>query len=148
MAKFDVLDEVIINAKPDIVYKAILSGAFRGTGADFKLLEGSNSYQLGALTEITLPGRFPVKFTIKTVEIKENELWRTQYVGGAFRGEGLWRLEPIDGNTKVSYHWRARPSGLLSRFLATFINIPKHHSATMKKAFASLNDYINKQDVK
>jgi hypothetical protein len=43
MAKFDVLDEVIINAKPDVVYKAILSGAFRGTGADFKLLEGSNS---------------------------------------------------------------------------------------------------------
>ena len=149
MAKFDVLDEVTINAKPDVVWKALLSGAIRrGMGGEFKLLKGSKTYQLGALTEITLPSRFPVKFTTKTVEIKENELWRTQYVGGVFRGEGVWRLEPIDGNTKVSFHWRARPSGLLSRFIATFMDIPKHHSAMMKKAFASLNEYINEQNVK
>ena len=150
MTKFDVLDEVVINAKPDVVWKAILySGAFlRGMGAEFKLLEGSNSHEVGALTEITLPSKFAVKFISKTVEIKENELWRVQYVGGVFRGEGLWRFEPIDGNTKVSFHWRVRPSGLLSRFLAIFINIPKRHSAVMKKAFASLNEYINEQDVK
>jgi len=146
MAKFDIIDEAIINAKPDIVYKALLGGGLRyKLRAEAKLLEGRAADQLGALTEITVPGRFPIKWTIKTVELIKNELWRTEYVGGAFRGEGLWTLEAIGENTKVSYHWRTRPCGLL-RILAPFINIPKQHSALMKAGFASLNEYVKQKD--
>jgi len=103
MAKFDIIDEAIINAKPEIVYKALLEGGLRyKLHAEAKLIEGRAADQLGALTEITVSGRFPIKWTIKTVEVKKNELWRTEYVGGAFRGEGLWKLEAIGDKTKVS----------------------------------------------
>jgi len=147
MAKFDVFDEAIINAKPDIVYKALLSGAaLQRVNAKTELLEGSAAEQLGALTEITLPSGFPIKFTVKTVEVKKNELWRTQYVEGAFRGEGVWKFEAVDGNTKISFHWCASPSTLLLRILALLVNIPKQHSALMKKLFASLNEYVKEQE--
>jgi hypothetical protein len=71
-------------------------------------------------------------------------MWHTQYIG-AFRGEAIWKLEAIDGNTKISYHWRTSPSGLLLRILAPLINIPKQHSNIMKKFFTSLNEYIKEQ---
>ena len=147
MAEFDVFDEAIINAKPDVVYKALLSGAaHHKVNTKTKLREGSAQDQLGALTEITLPSGFPIKFTAKTVEVRKNELWRTQYVEGAFRGEGVWKFEAVDGNTKISFHWRASPSTLLLRILAPLVNIPKQHSALMKKLFASLNEYVKEEE--
>ncbi|MFC1984093.1 hypothetical protein ACFLVO_03685 [Chloroflexota bacterium] len=87
MTEYDVFDDAIINAKPDVVYKAILSGtAHNRVNAKTKLREGSAAEQLGSLIEITLPSEFPIKFTVQTVDVKKNELWSTQYVEGAFRG--------------------------------------------------------------
>jgi carbon monoxide dehydrogenase subunit G len=148
MAKFDVYDEAIINAKPEIVYQTLMSGViYDRLGAKRKRIKGSAAVEIGTVTEMTLPGRVPTKFIVETVEIIKNKMWHTQYIGGTFRGEGKWNLEPIDdGNTKISYHWRTSPSGLMLRLLAPLINIPKQHSAIMKEFFSSLNEYIKEQE--
>ena len=71
MAEFDVLDEAIINAKPDIVYKEILSGAaHHRVGAKRELCEGGAPDQLGALVETTLPGKFRITFVTKPSRLK------------------------------------------------------------------------------
>ena len=100
--------------------------------------------QSGALIDVTLHDKIPIKFTLRTDETKKNELWRFQYVGGAFRGEGTWKLEAIDGNTKVSYRWCGSMSGLFLRVLTFFTNIPKSHSKIMKSGFAGLSEHIRK----
>ena len=147
MAKFDVYDEAIINAKPEIVYKALMSGViYDRINAKRERVKGSALDELGTVTDIILPGIVPTKLTIETIEVIKNEMWHTKYIGGAFIGEGIWKLEPTDGNTKISYRWRTSPSGLLLRILAPFINIPKHHSAIMKKFFTSLNEYIEERE--
>jgi Polyketide cyclase / dehydrase and lipid transport len=142
MAEFELIDEAIIDAKPETVYKALIEGGIRyKMNAETRRIQGSAADQIGALIEIRVRGRFPINWTIKTVEVKENELWCTRYVGGVFRGEGTWKLEAIGDNTKVSYYWHTRPSGLL-RILAPFVNVPKQHHELMKSGFKSLKEYI------
>jgi len=149
MPEYDVIDEAIINAKPDVVYEALLAEYSGKTNwwmplLEAKLREGSAPDQLDALLEITVHGKMPTKFILKTIETKKNELWRLQYMEGPLRGEGEWKLETINENRKISYHLRTRPSGLLLRILATFINIPKSHSEVWKAGFAALNKHVQK----
>ena len=149
MAEYDVFDEAIINAKPEIVYEALLAEYSGKTNwwlphVEAKMREGSTVDQTDALLDITVHGKISIRFTTKTVETKKNELWRAEYVDGAFRGEGIWKLEAANGNTKLSYRWRYRPSGMLLRLFAPIINIPTKHSEVMKAGFAALNEYLKK----
>ena len=90
MAKFDVYDEAIINMNPEIVYKTLISGViYDSLDAKRERIKGSAADEIGMITEITLPDIVPTKFAIKTVEVIKNEMWHTQYIGGAFRGEGI-----------------------------------------------------------
>jgi len=153
VAEYDVTDEAIIYAKPAIVYKALKTEYSGETNwwmpyFEAKPREGGAVDQPGALIDLTVHNtkitKMSIKFTAKTDTTKKNELWHVQYVEGVFRGEGTWKLEAINGNTKVSFRWRCRPSGLLLRMLAPFMNIPKGHSNVMKLGFAGLNEYIKK----
>jgi len=149
MAEYDVFDEAIIDAKPETVYEALLAEYSGKTNwwlpyVESKLREGNTVDQTSALLDITVHGTMAIRFTTKTVEIKKNELWRSEYVGGAFRGEGIWKLEAANGNTKLSYRWHCRPARLLLRILAPIVNIPKSHSKVMKAGFAALNEYLKK----
>jgi uncharacterized protein YndB with AHSA1/START domain len=149
--KYDVTDEAIINAEPDIVFNALLA-EYEGKTSwwmphlSAKLQKGDAAGQIGTLIDFTLHGKSPIKFTAKVVEVKKNELIRTQYIEGAFRGEGLWKLEAIEGNTKVSFRWRTNlAGGLLFRIMRLFINVPKHHSDVMKAGFEGLNEHLKKK---
>jgi hypothetical protein len=149
MAEYDVLDEAIIHAKPDVVYKALLAEYSGETRWWMPYLEGKPRGggavdQLGALIDTTLHGKFTIKFTAKTAETKKNELWHLQYVEGDFLGEGTWKLEASGENTKLSFRWRCRPARLLLRIMGPIVNIPKQHSKVMKAGFAGLDAYIKK----
>jgi hypothetical protein len=149
MAEYDVIDEAIINAKPDVVYEALLAEYSGKTNwwmphLEAKLLEGSAPDELGALIEVIAHGKMTTKFVMKTIETKKNELWRLQYFKGPLRGEGEWKLEATDDGTKASYRLRAHPSGLLVRIVATFVSLPKSHSKIFTAGFAALNQYIQK----
>jgi hypothetical protein len=83
MAEYDVIDEVIINARPEVVYEALLAEYSGKTNwwmphVETKLCEGRTVDQPGALLEITVHGRMPIRFTTKTIETKKNEFWRSQ----------------------------------------------------------------------
>ncbi len=148
MAEYDVTDEMIINAKPDVVYQALVA-EYSGKADwmpnfEVKQREEGAVDQPGTLLDLTLQGRFPLKFTAKTVETKKNESWKFEYIEGAFLGDGLWKLEAVDEGTKVSFRWHTRPGTLSVKIMSPFINVPKSHSEFMKAGFASLNEYVKK----
>jgi hypothetical protein len=149
MAEYDVIDEAIIKAKPDVVYETLLAEYAGKTSwwkpfLEAKLLQGSAPDELGALIEVIAHGKITTKFVMKTIETKKNELWRLQYLEGPLRGEGEWKLEATDDGTKASHRLRAHPSGLLLSILATFVSIPKSHSGIWKAGYAALNQYLQK----
>jgi ribosome-associated toxin RatA of RatAB toxin-antitoxin module len=150
MTKYDVTDEAVVSAEPGAVFSALLS-EFAGTTNWWmpyfsgRLRQGDAVNQVDALIDQTVHGKRPINFTVKVVEVKKNEVFRVQYVEGAFRGEGLWRLEPTEGNTRVSFRWRTDPSGgLLFRIMARFF-LPKAHSDVMKAGFAGLKKYLEEK---
>ena len=150
MAEFNVIDEGIINAESSDVYEALLAEYSGKTNwwmpyVESRLIEGNNLSEPGALLDITVHGTMNIRFTTKTIETINGELWRSQYVGGAFRGEGIWKLETANVNTKLSYHWHVRPYGLLLQIISFIVNIPKRHSDVIKKGFAALNEYLKSQ---
>jgi hypothetical protein len=151
MAKYDVTDEAIINAEPDIVFNALLAEYAGKTSwwmphLSAKLRKGDAVDQIDALIDITIHGKSPINVTAKTIEVKKNELFRYQYVEGAFRGEGLWKFEAIRGNTKASFRWHANlAGGLLLRIMALFVNVSKAHSDVMKAGFEGLNEHLKKK---
>jgi len=148
MAKYDVTDEAIINASPDVVYKAVIDEYDGKTSwwmphLSSKLREGDSGGKVGALFDLTVHGKRPIKFTAKVVKAKNNEMIRVNYVEGALKGEGLWRFESLEGKTKLSFRWRTSPSGLLMRILAPFLPIEKNHSDVMKAGFNNLNKFLD-----
>ena len=101
---------------------------------------------IGALTDATVHGKHPIKFTSKTVEVKMNEMIKGIYVEGALRGENLWKFKDLGGGkTKVSVRWRTKPTGLLLRILAPFLPIAKNHSDVMRAGFDNLNKFLEQK---
>ena len=146
MVKYDITDEAIINASPDIVFNAVKDEACGKTSwwmphLSFKPREESTC-GVGDLIDVTVIGKRPIKFTTKTVEIKINEMVKGNYVEGAYRGEFVWKFKDLDGKTKLSFRWRTKPKGLLLRILAPFLPIEKYHSDVMKAGFNNLNKFL------
>ena len=149
MVKYDVTDEAIINASPDVVFNAVKDEACGKTSwwmphLSLKPREESTC-GVGDLIDVTVHGKHPIKFTTKTIEIKMNEMIKGNYVEGAFRGESVWEFKDLDGKTKLSFRWRTKPAGLLLRILAPFLPIEKNHSDVMKAGFNNLNKFLDQK---
>ena len=147
MAKYDVTDEAIINASPEVVYNAVINEMDGKTSwwmphRSMELRDGDSYGKVGAPIDSTIHDKLTTKFTTKTAEVKNKEIIRVNYVGGAFRGEGLWKFESVEGKTKLSYRWRTSPSGFLQIF-APFLPVKKSHSDVMKAGFNNLNKFLD-----
>ena len=134
-----------------MVYKA-LGDEFVGKSSwwmphlSSKLRTGYSQGKIGALYDITVHGKHPVKFTSKTADFKKNEMMRGIYVEGALRGESLWKLESFEGKTKLSMRWQVKPSGLLFKIFAPFLPVEKNHSDVMQEGFKNLNKFIDQKN--
>jgi ribosome-associated toxin RatA of RatAB toxin-antitoxin module len=147
MAMYDVTDEMIINANPEVVYSAIID-VYDGKTSwwlpyfSSKIREGGSSGNVSGFFDITIHGICPIKFTAKTLEAQNNEMLRLDYVKGSFRGIGVWKFENVEGKTKLSFRWCMSPVGWL-RIVALFYPIVKSHSAVMQAGFIKLNRFLS-----
>lgn len=145
MARYDITNEAILDASPEVVYNAMIDGSLiKHLPFSIKRRTGSSYDEIGALTDITFHDR-PIKYTEKTVEAKKNEMIRIRYVKGAFRGEGLWKFEKINGKTKISFRWSVRHTEVFLRIMAPFVSIEKRHSDVMRVVFDVFNKYFERQ---
>lgn len=142
MGQYDITKESIINASPDVVYNAIINGSItEWMPLSVKRLSGESYDEVGALTEITFHDR-PIKYIEETIESRKNEMILVKYVKGAFKGEGLWKIENINGKTKLSFRWSVRHAQLFLRIMAPFVSVEKRHSDLMKVMFNGFNKYL------
>lgn len=150
MAKYDVLDEALLKHPANVVYNAILSENAGKTSwwmpyLQIKARNNNPPSQVGSLFDISSP-KTRIKFTAKVVECIENRLIRLQYVSGDFTGEGTWEFQEENGGTRIKYRWQVSPASSLMKFLATFMNVPKRHSKTMRAGFKNLQRHLDNRE--
>jgi uncharacterized protein YndB with AHSA1/START domain len=147
MPEFDVVDEAVLAADPATVFQALLDEAMAITRwwlphLEMKPRGGTPPNQVGGVVDITIHRPGKPSFAARTAEIVQNERCRVEYVEGDFSGGGTWTVEPIGNQTRLRYHWQARPTRLLFRLLSPFIDMGKMHSEVMKAGFGGLDEYL------
>lgn len=154
MREIELVDEAIIDAGPAVVYQALVDELTGKTDWWSPHLEArprgeTPASQAGAIVDITVHIIGTPRFTAKTIEARENEMLRLQYVEGDFEGEGIWTFEPVGERTRVRFRWHVQPQRWLTRMLATllapFMDIGKMHSDVMKLGFEGLNRYVRQK---
>ena len=150
MSEIDAVDEAIIDADPETVAKALMDEIEGKThwwqpslktephGSILPTEEG------GMFDVIVHGGGGPIRWTNKTIQVTEN-MMRAEMVDGAFKGEGTWTFEPIDGKTLVRYHWRAQPNSWALKLVAPFINLEQSHHQLMIAGLEGLKRYVKQR---
>lgn len=146
----DVTDRALIDAPPEVVFRAIVDEHDGKTSwwtphHSMKLREGNSYGEVGALLDNTVRvrGRFPIRFTTRTVEVEDAKMIRIEYVENAFRGAAQWTFEGVGDKTELSQCWQTTPAGML-RSLAPFLPVAKSHSDTMEVGFENLQAFLTK----
>ena len=148
MVRFDMRDEIVVDASAERVYAAVVAEHNGKTGwwrpsMIVELIDGASYDTTGALVKSTvkIPGPRPIRFTTRTTNAEPGKSITVNYVQGWFRGEGVWRFDPVDGGTRLRYDWQARPAGLL-RLLAPLLPVEKGHRESMHACFAGLQRHL------
>ena len=153
MSDYDVVDQVVIDAEPEVVWQAILA-EFRGAR---RWWVPHNTFCPGAVPSDRVGGEVTVtvhtrgvaqrglrlRFTARTREVAPARRLVADYVAGAFRGSSDYSLDPLDGGTRtrLSLHWQARPQGWVG-VLAHAVDIGQEHSRATIQAFDNLGALI------
>lgn len=147
MTKYDVTDEAVIHASPEVVFGALVD-VFDGKvnwwlpHLSSQLRAGASMGEVGARFEVTVHTMVPLRFTGKTIEVQRPNKVVVHYIDGAFQGEALWTFEKVEGDTRLRLRWRTHPSTLLTKLASLFVAIDKGHSEVMHKGFGRLNEYL------
>jgi uncharacterized protein YndB with AHSA1/START domain len=148
MAKIDVIDEAIIDAKPEIVFNALLDefeGAKNWWMPDWEAkIRGHIPFrQVGGIIDITVHRIGTPKWKARSVEIVPNKLLKADFFEGDFIGSGEWNLEQLNGKTKVSFRFNIETNRFLYSMMYPLVK--RIHSGVMKNGFKSLNIYLKKK---
>jgi hypothetical protein len=150
MAKFDVMDEAIIDAPPNIVYKAFLNEFAGSTHMfvpyyEFKLRGDIPIDHEGAIVDLAVHnGKLTSNLTAKITEMVESKSIKMEYEGDFIATED-YAFEPAEDKTKVTLRFKGRTNRLLFSFLSPFVNFGKGHSEMVHKSFNALNSQLNKK---
>jgi len=144
MAAIDVTDSALIHAEPGVVFDEILRmmrGETRWWLPHLVVRSVEQTKEVvGSRSEIIVPRR--VRFVARIESLTAPSALAVEYVGGDFRGTGLWSFEPVPGGTRVSFRWRPAPTRRLLRFLAPIVR--RNHSRVMQLGFCALDAHLKR----
>jgi ribosome-associated toxin RatA of RatAB toxin-antitoxin module len=152
MAEYDVIDEAIIDADTATAYNTFLDEV-RGLTDwwkpywESKLRGDIPVGEVGAVVDITVRHAGTTRFTAKVTEMIENQLIKVDFIEGEFLGDGEWTFEPVDGKTKVRFHWQVRANSLPIKLVDLFMDIGKLHSEVIQAGYKGMNEYLESMKV-
>ncbi len=149
MPKIDVTDEGIVDAPPNVVYRAILNelaGVTHWWPHTVYRLRGEIPIDHeGAISDATAGNRLvTIRASFKVTKIVEDKSIEME-IAGDIEGNGKWIFEPTEGKTKVKYQFRVRTNSLLFSVVTPFVNLEKGHSDEVRQVLKELNSYLLEQ---
>ena len=148
MARYDVVDEGIIDADCSTVFKAYTDELGGITHLWMPLFESKPRgddiiIQKGTVADFMVHHKGTTKFAVRVTEFVKDKLIIEEYIEGDFIGTGEWTFEPLDGKTKVRFRWKVKTNRLLLTLAARSIDIGKQHSELMQELFKIWNSYLS-----
>lgn len=146
MPSYDVIDEAIINAPSERVYRALVdewSGVTHWwSQVEAKPIGDIPFGQVGAVCSSTVRNRGTARFKWRLTEVDPGRFMRSEYFEGPLIGYGDVRLEPVgEDKTRISYHWQVRTRGI-GNILGPMLNIKKRHSEVIQNGFRALGEHL------
>ncbi|SDR22291.1 SRPBCC family protein [Thermostaphylospora chromogena] len=153
MNGYDLVDEVFLDASPDVVWNALIAelcGAARWWVPHNTFEPGAvPPDQVGGETRVTVhtkgvdKGGPKLRFTSRTRRVEPGRRLLVDYVEGVFRGSAEFTLEPLDDGrrTRLAMRFLARPHGW-ARLLDRVVDLGGQHSKTIREAFANLGALV------
>jgi uncharacterized protein YndB with AHSA1/START domain len=153
MAKYDVLDEAVLEATPTEVATA-LENETHGRShwwrswMQIRPLDASRNLEVGATMRFAVHNPTSrvqwglPRFTGRVTTYEPEHRIVFEFIEGAFRGTGEWVIERADdSHTRISFRWVASPAGSM-RLKAHLVDVPKMHSRVMRKGYKGLDRYL------
>lgn len=150
MPKVDVTDEIIIDAPPMVVFRAILdeySGIthFWMPHLEFKPRVAKLMDCEGGICDITARSHgLAANFSVKVIRIDPGKAINMELTGD-LTGTENWIFEPLDGKTKVQLQWKGATNKLIFTLLSPIASAEKAHSESIQKGFKVLNAALTKK---
>ena len=150
MPKIDTTDEAIIDAPPNLVYKAILDVYSGVTNWWMPHLES----QIRGNRKVLCWGEVcdikghshggTTRFSAKVTKTEEDKLIELELTGD-FEGIETWTFESIQGKTKAKLHYVGKTNRLLFSVLSPFVNMGNEHSKTIQVGLKACNQYLTQK---
>jgi hypothetical protein len=143
MKEIDVTDEGIVHATSTVVFKAIVDlmagrGSWWAPHLFVRPIGERTADGIGCASVIRVPRR--ARFVARIEEAVAPLRLRVSYIGGDFRGSGLWTFEQLERSTRVVFRWRVFPARFWLRWMSAVVE--RNHSRVMRIGFESLDRHL------
>ena len=148
MPSYVAVDEALIHASPEVVFRALLdecNGASDWWAPSVRVTPVSDPPfdHVGAEARSAVRDRgITVRFLWRIIAIEPDSLIRIEYAEGDITGIGTLTLTPAEGGTLLRYDWAARTNTWRAALLAPVLGMAARHSAVMRRGFAGLDAYV------
>jgi len=149
-ARFVAVDEAVIHAAPDVVFRALLdecNGVTDWWAPHVRVTPVSEppfDYVGAEARSVVRAGRVSARFLWRIVAIEPDRLIEIEYAEGDVAGTGILTLSPTEGGTLLRYDWAARPNSWRASIVSAFVDVSERHSAVMRLGFAGLDEYVTR----
>lgn len=149
-ANFVAIDEAIIHATPDVVFRALIdecNGTTDWWAPHVRVTPVSPPPfdHVGAeARSVVRAGRVTVRFLWRIAAIEPDRLIRIDYAEGDVVGTGILTLTPSGDDTLLRYDWTARANSWRATIFSAIVNVSERHSAVMRLGFAGLDEYVTR----
>jgi len=147
MPSYDVVTEAVIDAGVAMVFPVFLDTSsyseWKMPDVEERIRGGREVLQEGCVLDFKIHRFGTPTFTGRVTDIVDYKTIRMEFFEGDFVGTGEYTFEPINGKTRIRFHWTVRPNKLLISLFSRFVNVPEILTEAMQSCFEGLNRFLS-----
>ena len=147
MADYDVVTEAIIDADVTMVFPVFLDASsyseWKTPYVEETIRGDKQVLQKGSVLDFKINRFGTPAYTGRITDIVDYRAIKIEFFEGDFVGTGEYTFEPIDGKTRIKFHWTVKPNKLLISLFSRFANVPELLTEVMESSFEGLNRFLS-----
>jgi uncharacterized protein YndB with AHSA1/START domain len=147
MPSYDVVTESVIDAGVAMVFPVFLDTSsyseWKMPDLEERVRTGREVLQEGCVLDFKIHRFGTLTFAGRVTDIVDYRAIRMEFFEGDFVGTGEYTFEPINGKTRIRFHWNVRSNRLLISLFSRFFNVPEILTEVVQSCFEGLNRFLS-----